>query len=330
LTEPAALSLEHIAKRFGPVEALADASIAVRAGALHALLGENGAGKTTLMRVAFGLVHPDAGTVRVRGEPVSIPNPAAALARGIGMVHQHFTFVPAMTVAENVALAGGEWRGTARERVRAIAEETGLVLDPAARAGELPVGAQQRLEIVKALARGARILILDEPTAVLAPAEVAALAAVLRRFAAAGGAVVVITHKLREALAFADDVTVLRRGRTVLTGAAALVVPAPVPTGIGMLPSVVRSLRMSALASTVMSMGFWPSTWSCVTVVPPMAVRSALPTWLAFTPRSAIRCRFSTARISGCAASALLKTSTVPGVSRRTCSTRSATWLIAC
>ena len=188
MTEPAALSLEHIAKRFGPVEALADASIAVRAGALHALLGENGAGKTTLMRVAFGLVHPDAGTVRVRGEPVSIPNPAAALARGIGMVHQHFTFVPAMTVAENVALAGGGWRGA--PRVREIAEATGLVLDPDARAGELPVGAQQRLEIVKALARGARILILDEPTAVLAPAEVTALAVVLRRFAAQGGAAV--------------------------------------------------------------------------------------------------------------------------------------------
>jgi NAD(P)-dependent dehydrogenase (short-subunit alcohol dehydrogenase family) len=136
------------------------------------------------------------------------------------MVHQHFTFVPAMTVAENVALAGGARHGAARERVRVIAEETGLVLDPDARAGELPVGAQQRLEIVKALARSARVLILDEPTAVLAPAEVAALAAVLRRFAANGGAVVVITHKLREALEVADDVTVLRRGRTVLTGAA--------------------------------------------------------------------------------------------------------------
>jgi simple sugar transport system ATP-binding protein len=154
----------------------------------------------------------------VRGDAITLPSPAAALARGIGMVHQHFTFVPAMTVAENVALGGrGRYRvDEARERVREVARDTGLMLDPDARASELTVGAQQRLEIVKALARGARVLILDEPTAVLAPAEATELLATLRRFAERGGAVVIITHKLHEALSAADDVTVLRQGRTVL------------------------------------------------------------------------------------------------------------------
>jgi simple sugar transport system ATP-binding protein len=218
-----ALALEHIARRFGAVRALVDASLTVRAGTVHALLGENGAGKTTLMRIAFGLLRPDAGIIRVGGAPVALSSPAEALALGIGMVHQHFTFVPAMTVAENVALGGkGRYRvERARERVLEVARETGLTLDPDARAGDLPVGAQQRLEIVKALARGARVLILDEPTAVLAPAEASELLATLRRLAELGGAVVIITHKLREALSAADDVTVLRQGRTVLSGRAA-------------------------------------------------------------------------------------------------------------
>jgi simple sugar transport system ATP-binding protein len=218
-----ALSLEHIGKRFGTVAALSDASLFAAPGAVQALLGENGAGKTTLMRIAFGLLRPDAGTIRIFGEPVRIASPADALRLGVGMVHQHFTHVHPMTVAENVALGG---RGpfserSARERVVAIGRETGLVLDPDARAGELPVSAQQRLEIVKALARGARILILDEPTAVLAPSEVDDLMAFLRRYAAGGGAAVLITHKLREALSVADGVTVLRAGYTVLDTPAA-------------------------------------------------------------------------------------------------------------
>lgn len=223
MTEPAALDLEHVARRFGAVQALADASLVVRPATVHALLGENGAGKTTLMRIAFGMIRPDAGTIRMAGNPVELRSPGEALRHGIGMVHQHFTFVPAMTVAENIALGEhGRYRAAAaRARVADLARRVGLLIDPDARAGDLPVGAQQRLEILKALSRGARVLILDEPTAVLAPAEAADLLSTLRRFADAGGSVVLITHKLPEALGVADDITVLRRGRTVLRGAAA-------------------------------------------------------------------------------------------------------------
>ena len=212
------LALENISRSFGTVRALDGASFVVRDGTLHAVLGENGAGKTTLMRVAFGLVRPDAGTIRVRGRPVTIASPAAAIALGIGMVHQHFSSVPALTVVENVALGGrGVYRAEeVRARVREVCELVGFELDPDARIGDLSVGAQQRLEIVKALARGARTLILDEPTAVLAPREADDLLAMLRRFADSAGSVVLITHKLPEALAVADDVTVLRDGRTVL------------------------------------------------------------------------------------------------------------------
>ncbi len=215
---PESLALENISRRFGAVRALDGASLTARDGTVHALLGENGAGKTTLMRVAFGLVRPDAGSIRVHGRQATIASPAAAIALGIGMVHQHFSSVPGLTVAENVALGGrGVYRAQrVRTRVHAVCERVGFTLDPDARAGDLSVGAQQRLEIVKALARGARMLILDEPTAVLAPREADDLLRVLRRFADLGGTVVLITHKLPEALAIADDVTVLRRGRTML------------------------------------------------------------------------------------------------------------------
>jgi ABC-type uncharacterized transport system ATPase subunit len=216
------LSLAGITRRFGSVVALDDAHFTVRPGTVHALLGENGAGKTTLMRVAFGLLTPDRGTIRVRGADTAIDSPATALALGIGMVHQHFTLVPAMTVAENVAL-GGHGRfdpQAAATRVREVADDAGLSLDPLARVESLPVGAQQRCEIVKALARDVQLLILDEPTAVLAPQEASELLQWMRRYADRGHAVVLITHKLRDALAVADDVTVLRRGRTVLTAAA--------------------------------------------------------------------------------------------------------------
>jgi len=214
----AALALDAITKRFGDAVALDGASLAVAAGTLHAVLGENGAGKTTLMCVAFGLVRPDAGEVRVHGAPRRFASPAAAIALGIGLVHQHFTNVPAMTVAENVALGG---RGrydprAAAEHVRAVGAATGLALDPAALAGTLSVAAQQRLEIVKALARAARVLILDEPAAVLGPAEADELLGWLRRWVNEGGTAVLVTHKLRDALRYADAVTVLRRGRTVL------------------------------------------------------------------------------------------------------------------
>ncbi|MCE2901068.1 MAG: ABC transporter ATP-binding protein [Gemmatimonas sp.] len=213
------LSLEGITRSFGVVRALDEASLTVRCGTVHALLGENGAGKSTLMRVAFGLLQPDAGVIRWQGAPVTLRSPAAALASGIGMVHQHFTLVGAMTVAENVAL-GGHGRfdpAAAAARVRDVAARAGLVLDPDARVDTLPVGAQQRAEIVKALARDVQLLILDEPTAVLAPAEATELLAWVRRHADAGNAVVLITHKLRDALAVADDITVLHKGHTVLT-----------------------------------------------------------------------------------------------------------------
>ena len=218
MTPPAGLALENISKRFGSTDALLEASLAVRVGAVHALLGENGAGKTTLMRIAYGLVQPDQGTIQIDGRPMRVRNPADAIRAGLGMVHQHFTIVQAMTVAENVAL-GRRGHFDARvvaDQVRSIGAATGLVLDPAAVAGTLSVGAQQQLEIVKALAHDARILILDEPTAVLAPPEAELLLRRLRHLANDGLSIVLITHKLREALAISDDVTVLRRGRTVL------------------------------------------------------------------------------------------------------------------
>ncbi len=216
------LSLEGVTRRFGSVVALDHASLRVRRGTVHAVLGENGAGKTTLMRVAFGLLQPDAGTIRFQGAVRTIASPAVALSLGVGMVHQHFTLVPAMTVAENVALGG---RGrfdprAAAARVRDVATRAGLALDPDAMVGALPVGAQQRCEIVKALARDVSLLILDEPTAVLAPTEATELLRWIRAHADAGHAVVLITHKLRDAIAIADDVTVLRRGRSVFTGRA--------------------------------------------------------------------------------------------------------------
>jgi len=219
---PPVLTLRHISKRFGGAVAVDDVSLAIRSGSVHAVLGENGAGKTTLMRVAFGLLQPDGGTVLVDGVTAHLRSPADAIALGIGMVHQHFTHVGAMTVAENVALGrAGRYDATrAAARVREIGERTGLVLDPHERAEDLAVGAQQRLEIVKALGRDARLLILDEPTAVLAPAESAELLRWLRSFADAGNSVVLITHKLQEALSISDDVTVLRRGRAVLSARA--------------------------------------------------------------------------------------------------------------
>ena len=217
-----ALALRGIEKRFGSVRALHGADFVVSAGRVHALLGENGAGKSTLMHIAFGLERADAGTVEVAGQRVRIASPRAAQRLGIGMVHQHSTSIAALTVAENIALTAG-WRVRPRElhrRVAELAERLGMGLDPTARVATLGVVLRQRLEIVKALAGDARVLLLDEPTAVLAPAGVDDLLAFARRFAAGGGAAVLITHKLHEALRAADDVTVLRRGRVVLSGLA--------------------------------------------------------------------------------------------------------------
>ncbi len=220
MNPPAALALRGIYKRFGPVHALRGADFTLAPGEIHALLGENGAGKTTLMQVAYGLSRSDSGEVAVHGIVRAVTSPRVARGLGIGMVHQHFTSVPAFTVAENVALAAG-WPvapGRLRERVRATAERVGLPLDPDARAGQLSVALKQRLEIVKALASDARVLLLDEPTAVLAPGEADELLRVVRTFTDAGGAAVLITHKLDEALASADRVTVLRQGAVVFSG----------------------------------------------------------------------------------------------------------------
>ena len=217
-----ALALRSIRKRFGSVTALDGASLTVSRGTVHALLGENGAGKTTMMRIAYGLERPDSGVVAMEGRPVSLRTPADAIQLGVGMVQQHFALVPAMTAAENVALGKhGRYRPRdAAEHVRALAHATSLPIDPYGHASDLSPAGQQKLELLKIFSRGARMLILDEPTAVLAPGEAHELMRLVRRIADEGTAVVLVTHKLREALAIADDVTVLRRGRTVLTARA--------------------------------------------------------------------------------------------------------------
>jgi ABC-type uncharacterized transport system ATPase subunit len=216
------LRLEGIVKQFGRTRALDHASLLVRPGSVHALLGENGAGKSTLMRVAFGMLQPDEGQILLDGRSIQLRSPADSIRAGIGMVHQHFTNVAAMTAAENIALGGhGLYSPTAaRDQARALADQVQLAIDPSALAGSLSIAAQQKLEILKALHRNAAILILDEPTAVLAPAEAQELLRLVQQFALRGGSVVLITHKLSEALETADDVTVLRFGRTVYRGAA--------------------------------------------------------------------------------------------------------------
>jgi len=214
------LDLKGIHKRFGPVHALRGVDFFLARGEVHALLGENGAGKSTLMHVVYGLVRPDAGEVRLDEVARRIPNPRVARALGIGMAHQHFTSIPALTVAENVALAAG-WQVAPQEigeRTRSLSARMGLPLDPDQRAGRLSASLKQRLEILKALATDPRILLLDEPTALLSPTETAELLAMIRAFAAAGGAVLLTSHKLDEALRAADRVTVLRQGAATAVG----------------------------------------------------------------------------------------------------------------
>ncbi len=221
MTAPAAtFELHNISKRYGSTVALAGASLSAQPGALHVLLGENGAGKTTLLRVASGLTDADAGTIIYHGRPVRWRTRAAALSAGVSIVQQHFSLVPAMTVAENVSLADRGMitrfsKASAAAHVRRLGAAVGLDLDPDAIVGTLPVPAQQRVEIVKAIAHGAPVLILDEPTAVLSPSEAESLFEWLRAFAATGRTVIVITHRIREAMRYADAITVLRGGKTV-------------------------------------------------------------------------------------------------------------------
>jgi simple sugar transport system ATP-binding protein len=213
------LEARGLRRTFGPLVALDDVDLSVDRGEVHAVLGENGAGKSTLMNVLFGALRPDAGAIEFRGAPVAWRSPADALAAGLGMVHQHFTLVPALTVAENVWLAH-----PARPRLRlraaaaagavaALSDRFRLDLDPAARVEDLPVGARQRVEIAKALAREPSLLILDEPTAVLAPPETRDLFDGIAALREAGTSVLFISHKLDEVLEISDRITVLRRGR---------------------------------------------------------------------------------------------------------------------
>ena len=214
------LELAGITKAFGPLLANDRVDLTVEEGEVHCLLGENGAGKTTLMNVLFGLLHADAGEIRVDGETVRFRDPGDAVRKGIGMVHQHFMLVPVFTVAENIVLGfepvrrfGFLDRRRARADIRRLSKEFGLDVDPDTLVENLPVGAQQRVEILKALVRDAQVLILDEPTAVLTPQETEALFKIIRSLAASGRSVLFITHKLKEVLAVADRITVMRLGR---------------------------------------------------------------------------------------------------------------------
>ncbi|MEV6927590.1 ABC transporter ATP-binding protein [Dactylosporangium sp. NPDC051485] len=213
------IQLDRITKRYGRLIANDEVSLVVEAGTVHAIVGENGAGKSTLMNTLYGLVKPDSGTISINDEPVSFHGPRDAIARGIGMVHQHFMLVPSLSVADNVIIGSAPKRRglidrrRAREIVARVSEEYGLHIEPDPLVRDLPVGAQQRVEILKALHRGADVLILDEPTAVLTPPEAVELGRVIRQLTSVGKAVLFISHKLKEVMAVSDEITVMRRGR---------------------------------------------------------------------------------------------------------------------
>ncbi len=217
------LEMHGVRVAFGGLVANDDVSLTVRAGEIHALLGENGAGKSTLMRVLAGLIAPDAGEIRIEGQTVHFKGPRDAIEFGIGMVHQHFMLVPTLSVAENVILGSTSKlsyfrdRRAAEARVAELARAHGLDVDPRARVSDLSIASRQRVEILKVLCRGARLLILDEPTAVLSPAEADGLFGVLRSLAAENAAIIFISHKLREVMSLTSRVTVLRRGRVAAT-----------------------------------------------------------------------------------------------------------------
>jgi general nucleoside transport system ATP-binding protein len=216
------LELRGVTKRYGALVANDGIDLTVEPGQIHALLGENGAGKTTLMNVLYGLTQPDEGQILADGRPVTLRSPKDAIKAGFGMVHQHFMLVPVFTVAENVTLGAERTRRlglldrrSMRSEVRELSERYGLRVDPDARIEELPVGVQQRVEIIKALVREARVLILDEPTSVLTPGETEELFTIMRQLRADGRSIIFISHKLREVQEIADVITVIRRGQVV-------------------------------------------------------------------------------------------------------------------
>ncbi|RMF84057.1 MAG: ATP-binding cassette domain-containing protein, partial [Nitrospinota bacterium] len=216
------VQMRGMSKRFPGVVANDRIDLTVHAGEIHALLGENGAGKTTLMKLLYGVYRPDAGEIVIDGKAVEIRNPQQALQLGIGMVFQHFTLIPSLTVAENIILGLSSPRfylppEALTARIEAVASRYGLSVQPQARVWQLSVGEQQRVELLKLLYRGARILILDEPTAVLTPPETRLLFRTLRSMARQGYAIIFITHKLDEVMDLADRITVLRQGRVMAT-----------------------------------------------------------------------------------------------------------------
>ncbi len=216
------LELRNITKKFGTLTANDNISLILEPGEIHSLLGENGAGKSTLMNVLYGLLQPDEGQILIDGKEVKFSGPGDAMAAGIGMVHQHFMLIPVFTVAENVVL-GHEPTGkignldlnAARKLVKEISDRFGFDIDPDAKVQDLPVGAQQRVEIIKSLARNAKALVLDEPTAVLTPQETDELMDIMRGLAKSGTSIIFITHKLREVQQVADRITVIRQGKVV-------------------------------------------------------------------------------------------------------------------
>ncbi len=222
------LEMRRITKRFPGIVANDSVDFDLRQGEVHALLGENGAGKSTLMNILYGLYHPEEGEIEIAGKRVRLGTPSAAIAAGVGMVHQHFMLIPVMTVAENIVLGEEPKHGPAvldmreaNERVREISERFGLAVDPRARVQDITVGQQQRVEILKALYRNADILVLDEPTAVLTPQEARELFQIIKGLTDQGKSIIFITHKLNEVTEVADRITVLRRGKKIETLAAA-------------------------------------------------------------------------------------------------------------
>jgi len=219
-----AVEMIEIVKKFGDFTANEQISLTLHKGEVHALLGENGAGKTTLMNTLYGLYRPTSGTIRINGEEVAITDPNVAIRHGIGMVHQHFMLVNTFTVTENIILGNETTRAlgvldlkTAEQEVAELSRRYGLTVDPRARIEDISVGSQQRVEILKALYRGAEILILDEPTAVLTPQEIRELASIIRNLTQEGKSIIIITHKLHEIKQMADFCTIIRRGKHIDT-----------------------------------------------------------------------------------------------------------------